>query len=126
MVWHCPQCSETNEPQFEVCWQCGATLDGRINPEFRPQVDLPPAVDEPDWTPPQYGLAQYLLWMTCVAIVVWVSIMLGTRAALVTAPALIVLVVTEDRTRGWDAALRARLLGLEAVFTMFLIYRAAR
>lgn len=21
-VWHCPTCSEENEPIFEVCWSC--------------------------------------------------------------------------------------------------------
>lgn len=23
--WKCRDCGETNEPQFGVCWQCGAT-----------------------------------------------------------------------------------------------------
>ncbi len=22
--WHCPRCGEALEPQFEVCWRCGA------------------------------------------------------------------------------------------------------
>lgn len=21
--WQCPQCGETNEPAFEICWKCG-------------------------------------------------------------------------------------------------------
>lgn len=25
--WLCPQCSETNAPAFELCWQCGFDRD---------------------------------------------------------------------------------------------------
>jgi hypothetical protein len=27
--WRCPQCGETLEPQFTVCWQCGRERDPR-------------------------------------------------------------------------------------------------
>jgi len=28
-AWHCPQCGETLEAQFTVCWQCGRERDPR-------------------------------------------------------------------------------------------------
>ncbi len=31
----CPACGEKFEPGFEVCWKCGATLDGQSDPSFR-------------------------------------------------------------------------------------------
>ena len=27
-AWRCPQCREPNDPQFGVCWSCGAAAPG--------------------------------------------------------------------------------------------------
>ena len=29
--WVCPQCNETNEASFEICWQCGTEFVGQVN-----------------------------------------------------------------------------------------------
>ncbi len=33
--WTCRQCGDVNAPAYDVCWNCGATRDGTIDPAFR-------------------------------------------------------------------------------------------
>ena len=40
--WRCRQCRETNDSSFEICWNCGATLDGTPDPDFVPAVEFDP------------------------------------------------------------------------------------
>ena len=44
-MWQCPNCSETIEKQFDVCWNCGSDRTGAVDPNF---------LDEPDTAVP-YG-----------------------------------------------------------------------
>ena len=32
--WTCSHCSEILESQFEICWNCGTSKEGDLNPEF--------------------------------------------------------------------------------------------
>ena len=45
-MWTCTNCSESLEDQFNACWKCGCSRDGRLNPTFRVETnicdDLPP------------------------------------------------------------------------------------
>jgi predicted nucleic-acid-binding Zn-ribbon protein len=34
-MWDCPHCGEKHEDSFEVCWNCGSSKDGTIDPSFR-------------------------------------------------------------------------------------------
>jgi predicted nucleic-acid-binding Zn-ribbon protein len=33
-MWTCPNCREVLEDQFDACWQCGCTREGKLNLEF--------------------------------------------------------------------------------------------
>lgn len=37
--WNCAHCREIIEPQFEYCWNCGTSYDGRRNPDFVSQQE---------------------------------------------------------------------------------------
>lgn len=45
-MWRCSQCDESVDDTFDVCWNCGAAIDGTVNPGFRPEPD-DPAVPDP-------------------------------------------------------------------------------
>ena len=45
-MWQCSNCGESVEDTFDICWNCGASADGTINPEFDPEPD-DPAVPDP-------------------------------------------------------------------------------
>jgi Putative prokaryotic signal transducing protein len=57
-MWKCPKCSENLNDEFEVCWSCGTTREGVVNPDFLngdtgspapenlPMEKLAPFVDE--------------------------------------------------------------------------------
>jgi len=34
-MWNCVRCREVCEDQFDACWNCGASRDGQLNPEFQ-------------------------------------------------------------------------------------------
>ena len=36
-MWRCQDCGETVEDNFDVCWNCGTSQDGRKDPHFRPE-----------------------------------------------------------------------------------------
>jgi hypothetical protein len=40
--WNCAICGESSPASFDACWNCGATGDGRPNPDFRPERELWP------------------------------------------------------------------------------------
>ena len=40
-MWTCQHCSETNEASFDICWNCGTTQTGVLNPSFQKADDLP-------------------------------------------------------------------------------------
>jgi hypothetical protein len=33
-MWTCPKCGEQVEWEFEVCWACGTSVDGKEDPNF--------------------------------------------------------------------------------------------
>ncbi len=38
-MWTCQKCKQVVEDDFEVCWNCGTTIDGREDSEFRKEED---------------------------------------------------------------------------------------
>jgi len=35
-MWTCPNCKIEVEPDFDVCWSCGTSRDGQVDPDFSP------------------------------------------------------------------------------------------
>jgi hypothetical protein len=33
-MWSCPRCHESIEDSFDVCWKCGTSREGRVDPTF--------------------------------------------------------------------------------------------
>jgi predicted nucleic-acid-binding Zn-ribbon protein len=33
-MWSCPNCREVVEDQFDACWRCGCSREGRLNLDF--------------------------------------------------------------------------------------------
>jgi hypothetical protein len=47
-MWTCPNCITKVDPSFDVCWNCGTTADGVLDPAFvRADVDGPLPIDAP-------------------------------------------------------------------------------
>ncbi len=44
-MWNCPNCGETLDEAFALCWNCGTDREGRIDPEFEPVADDPQVPD---------------------------------------------------------------------------------
>jgi hypothetical protein len=63
-AWTCSHCGQWVDRRFGVCWNCGTTCHGETDPEFSQAVDPvePASVDEPEWSPPQFGLST-LFWL---------------------------------------------------------------
>jgi hypothetical protein len=40
-MWTCPKCRERVEDGFDVCWNCGTNREGREDPHFAPDTDVP-------------------------------------------------------------------------------------
>jgi hypothetical protein len=38
-VWTCPNCKIEVEPEFDLCWSCGASREGELSPTFDPEFD---------------------------------------------------------------------------------------
>ncbi|MDB5337699.1 MAG: hypothetical protein JWN70_3318 [Planctomycetaceae bacterium] len=38
-MWQCVECQSDVEDNFEICWNCGTSSDGVLDPEFRSAVD---------------------------------------------------------------------------------------
>ncbi len=36
-MWKCGNCGEEIEDSFDVCWNCGTTRDGHVDPDFTPE-----------------------------------------------------------------------------------------
>ena len=48
MHWICPTCCQFVETSLEVCWNCGTSRDGTVDPAFRHADDFgPPEVELP-------------------------------------------------------------------------------
>ena len=43
-MWQCPNCGESIEQQFDVCWNCGSDATGAVDPSFvaEPQEPIVP------------------------------------------------------------------------------------
>ena len=39
-MWKCPQCHESLRDSFEVCWNCGTSKDGSLDPGFASLKEL--------------------------------------------------------------------------------------
>jgi hypothetical protein len=47
-MWKCPQCGENVEDNFDVCWSCGTTKEGVVDPHFLDtNAATPPPENEP-------------------------------------------------------------------------------
>ena len=44
--WHCDECDEQISLNFAKCWQCGTTIQGQRDPNFRPADEIEPELDE--------------------------------------------------------------------------------
>lgn len=49
-MWTCPMCASKIDPSFEVCWSCGTSPDGTVDPTFVP-ADAAGPIDGPPVTP---------------------------------------------------------------------------
>ena len=38
-MWTCPNCRTEVDPGFEVCWACGTSRDGTLDPDFDPEFE---------------------------------------------------------------------------------------
>jgi hypothetical protein len=38
-MWTCPNCKIEVDPGFEVCWACGTSRDGTLDPNFDPEFE---------------------------------------------------------------------------------------
>lgn len=53
-MWICPQCRESVEDGFAVCWKCGTSKDGLVDPNFLNQEIEPAPENLPlEELPPQ-------------------------------------------------------------------------
>jgi hypothetical protein len=46
-MWTCPNCSANVESSFEVCWSCGTTDEGVVDPTFVTADNAAPIEDPP-------------------------------------------------------------------------------
>ncbi|CAN5864014.1 hypothetical protein BH23PLA1_BH23PLA1_19230 [soil metagenome] len=46
-MWICKTCAEKIDSGFEVCWQCGTSFDGEVDPEFT-HADEQEPIPNPD------------------------------------------------------------------------------
>jgi hypothetical protein len=44
-MWKCPHCGSTVDDSFDVCWSCGTTPDGVLDPEFTHADESEPIAD---------------------------------------------------------------------------------
>jgi hypothetical protein len=44
-MWACPDCGESIDAEFDVCWSCGTASDGTPDPNFQTADDAGPVVD---------------------------------------------------------------------------------
>jgi hypothetical protein len=45
-MWQCPKCQSSVDDSFEVCWSCGTTPEGIVDPNFVTADDADPIPDE--------------------------------------------------------------------------------
>ncbi len=45
-MWKCTKCSKRIDDDFQVCWNCGTSVDGTEDPEFRKADDVGPGAGE--------------------------------------------------------------------------------
>ena len=53
--WICGHCGNPSPAAFDACWNCGTTRDGRPDPGFRPEPDVPIADPPRQQEPPRAG-----------------------------------------------------------------------
>jgi hypothetical protein len=46
-MWTCPKCQTKVDPTFDVCWNCGTTVDGVEDPTFVKADDEGPIAGDP-------------------------------------------------------------------------------
>lgn len=52
-MWNCARCRAEVDDGFEVCWQCGTSMDGQADPSFRPaEADAPTQATATEVTAP--------------------------------------------------------------------------
>lgn len=70
-LWVCPNCSETIDSGFVVCWKCGTDQKGNEDPAFPSQAE-DDEITAPDNHPHrrgwQFSISTLLIAVSCVAI----------------------------------------------------------
>ncbi len=51
-MWNCKQCSEAIEDDLEICWNCGTSVDGEVDPDFVRADDFDPDLVRTDEVDP--------------------------------------------------------------------------
>jgi len=46
-MWTCPKCASKVDPSFEVCWNCGTSPEGVVDPTFVSADDAGPIEADP-------------------------------------------------------------------------------
>jgi Putative prokaryotic signal transducing protein len=46
-MWTCPKCATKVDPSFDVCWNCGTSVDGVEDPTFVKADDAGPLAGDP-------------------------------------------------------------------------------
>jgi ribosomal protein L37E len=83
----CPKCGEEYEEQFDVCWNCGTSRDGRTSPDFEAQKKKAMGVDNED-SESLSSLADaakgvvfpFLLFLGGVLVIAGIALFIGNRS----------------------------------------------
>ena len=97
-MWECSNCKESVEDTFDLCWNCGTSRDGTVDPKFERVADDPStvglvffleAIREAVgivWIAHEYSIAAEVLyhsrtWTAIVELALSLWLILGSRAS---------------------------------------------
>ena len=98
--WTCAHCGESSPASFDACWNCGATCDGRPNPDFQAEREVPTATataaERPDRQP---ALRQFAVTVGIVGLALVMLRFAGSAAFVLTPLAYLYFVLFSPKDR---------------------------
>lgn len=69
--WRCWACGDLSEAPYDVCWNCGATLDGTRDPEFHPD-----SISDDRPSPLRWRLSRaHAIWLIGLPALLWLFVL---------------------------------------------------
>lgn len=80
-LWKCPNCGESIEAEFDLCWNCGTSRDGETPSEFERETEIKISrqTEKSSFAPGKFIISCFIAWAILILIIISYIFILKTE-----------------------------------------------